>query len=139
MAPVHGAPYIGRRYQSGHGVGAIFKHLVRAAIPAVASVGKSMGKELLRKGAETGVAIATDALAGRDIKTAAKRRVSKAAAQVLQKGMRQLAPAVRRPAVSQPVVSRPSGAKRARRTRRHAPKKKKTSKTSFRNRDIFTS
>ena len=120
------APYRGRRTQRGHGLGAIFKNLIRAAVPTVKTVGKSVGRELLKKGAKAGVAIASDALAGRDVKTAAKRRISKAAVQVLRRGIKRIGPPTE--------VSRRPTVKRARRT--HTKRSRNIKRTG--RSDIFT-
>ena len=104
--------YIGRRRQAGSGLGAaIFKSLFRAAMPVVKSVGKNVGREILKTGAKAGIAIASDALAGRDIKTATKRRASKAALSALEKGIK----AIRGPS----LASHPPATKKARRAQQH--------------------
>ena len=65
-------PYSGGRWQKGYGIGSVFRGLFRLAMPIM----KRVGKKALRTGVKTGVGLATDALAGRDLKSSLKRRVS---------------------------------------------------------------
>ena len=70
-------PYSGARWQKGYGLGSIFRTLLRGISPLIKTISpalKKVGKRALRAGARTGVALATDALAGRDMKQAARQR-----------------------------------------------------------------
>ena len=73
------AVYTGARFQKGHGLGSVFGSVLRAALPTL----KTAGKKVLKTGLETGVGIATDALKGKNIKTAARQRVTQAATKAL--------------------------------------------------------
>jgi len=72
----HGVPY-----QRGGGLGSLFKGLFRVILPLAKTAGKSIGKEVL----STGLNIAGDALGGKNIKMAAKRRVRKGARRLVTK------------------------------------------------------
>jgi len=76
MQMFHGVPY-----QRGSGLGSIFKGLFRAILPMAKSAGKTIGKEAL----SAGLNIAGDALGGKNIKIAAKRRSRKAAQRLVTK------------------------------------------------------
>ena len=64
-------PYSGAAFQKGHGVGGLFRGLFRMAIPLMKSVGASLG----RRAVKAGVALAGDALRGRNMKEAVKTRL----------------------------------------------------------------
>ena len=68
-------PYFaGAQYQRGHGLGSLFGSLLRSAMPLIKRGAVALGRGALK----TGVRIAGDVLAGQNIKTAAKRRVTDA-------------------------------------------------------------
>ena len=76
--------YVGARHQRGFGLGGVFGSLLRAAVPTL----KTVGKKALRSGLEAGVGIASDALQGKNIKAAAKQRVTQAAAKAIARGIK---------------------------------------------------
>lgn len=78
------AVYAGARWQKGYGLGGIFGSLMRSALPVLKTVGKRAAKEVLRTGLEAGVGIASDALQGKNLKAAARARVSRAAANTVE-------------------------------------------------------
>ena len=59
-------------HQRGYGLGNFLSGIFRGAIPIFKRIGKSVGKELLKGGAE----VAGDVLAGENIKSALKKRAS---------------------------------------------------------------
>ena len=63
-----GMPYYsGRQFQRGYGLGGLFSSIGRAVLPMIKSGIKTVGKEVLRSGAE----LASDALQGKNFKKAA--------------------------------------------------------------------
>lgn len=74
--------YSGAQWQRGYGLGSVFGSLLRAAVPVLKSTGKSLAKQALKTGTETGIALAQDALRGRNMKQA-KTRFAQAAADAL--------------------------------------------------------
>ena len=60
--------FVGTQYQRGAGIGSFFRGLFRAVAPVLKSVGKTVGKEALRAGAN----ILADTTEGRDIKDSLK-------------------------------------------------------------------
>ena len=101
-------PYSGARWQRGYGLGSIFRGLFRAAMPAA----KSFGKRALKTGLKHGVGLAQDAMAGKNLKRAAKDRMSSAVREQLG-GARRL----RRPC-KRPIKAGGPRRKRARTSRR---------------------
>lgn len=79
--------YAGRHYQRGYGLGSVFGSLFKAAIPLLKTTGKTLAKHALKTGAETGIALAQDALAGRNMKQAAKARVTDAIMREVSRGL----------------------------------------------------
>ena len=75
-----GGGFVGMPYQRGAGIGSIFRGLFRALLPALTSVGKTVGKQALTTGAQ----IASDIVAGESIKEAAKNRSRQGAAKLFQ-------------------------------------------------------
>ncbi|GFU57489.1 uncharacterized protein F54H12.2 [Trichonephila clavipes] len=55
--------YQGQSFQKGYGIGGWFKRLFRSALPFLSRGAKSVGKEVLRTGAQ----IANDLLEGRNL------------------------------------------------------------------------
>ena len=70
----------GTQIQRGYGLGNILGGLFRTALPILKQGAKGLGKEVLRTGAE----IASDALSGPNVKTAAKTRLKQAGARLLK-------------------------------------------------------
>lgn len=77
------AIYAGIPHQRGYGIGNVFGSLMKVAVPVLQSSVKSLGKRLARQGVKTGVGLATDALRGKNMKQAAKDRMTQAAVDVL--------------------------------------------------------
>ena len=74
-------PYFtGARVQRGHGFGSLFSGLLRSVAPLIRRGALTLGKHAL----STGVQIAGDAVAGKDIKKAAKRRATAAGRYMMQ-------------------------------------------------------
>ncbi len=63
--------YIGTRYQRGHGLGSIFGGLFNAALHLL----KKGAKTLCREALKTGLNIAEDVVAGKNLKQATKSRL----------------------------------------------------------------
>lgn len=103
--------YTGRHWQRGYGLGSVFGSLFKAAIPLLKTTGKTLAKRALKTGAQTGIALAQDALAGRNMKQAAKARVTDALLQEVSRGL----PIKRKR--KQRKASRGRSAKRARRSK----------------------
>ena len=82
----HGAGFIGSPYQRGGGLGSLFRGIFRALLPVAKSAGKAIGKQALSTGAE----IASDIVAGKGIKEAAKRRGKAGTAALLRKAATKL-------------------------------------------------
>ncbi|GFX97562.1 uncharacterized protein F54H12.2 [Trichonephila clavipes] len=62
--------YQSQSFQKGYGIGGWFKRLFRSALPFLSRGAKSVGKEVLRTGAQ----IANDLLEGRNLQESAKER-----------------------------------------------------------------
>ncbi|GFT09160.1 uncharacterized protein F54H12.2 [Trichonephila clavipes] len=62
--------YQGQSFQKGYGIGGWFKRLFRSALPFLSRGAKSVGKEVLRTGAQ----IANDLLEGRNLQEPAEER-----------------------------------------------------------------
>ena len=62
-------------YQCGHGLGSLFKGLLRYVVLIAKSTGKSIGREALK----AGVGVANDMLEGQNTEVAFKKRASTAA------------------------------------------------------------
>ena len=86
QAAQSGAGFQGMRYQRGAGLGSIFRGLFRFLLPVAKSAGKAVGKQALATGAQ----IASDVVAGTDIKTAAKRRARAGAAKLMKRAARKI-------------------------------------------------
>jgi hypothetical protein len=77
----HGLPiFIGGRNQRGHGIGSFFSGLGRMVLPWL----KTGGKALLREGVSTGLHVANDALAGRNVGESFKEHAKEAGHRLLQ-------------------------------------------------------
>ena len=63
-------PYVGTRYQRGGGLGSLLGSLGRVAIPLLKKAGSGVAKQALH----TGVRLAGDILAGKNVKKAVKKR-----------------------------------------------------------------
>ena len=75
--------YSGAQYQRGHGLGSIFASIGRAVLPLVKSGAKAVGRELLKSGSR----IASDVLAGENVKRAAIRRAKQAGSNLLNRAV----------------------------------------------------
>ncbi len=76
----------GGNLQRGYGLGGILGGLLRSAVPLLKQGVKAIGKHALK----TGVNIAQDALAGQNIKTAAKRRLKETGTTLGQQAVRKM-------------------------------------------------
>ena len=76
----------GSAYQRGGGFGSLLGGLFRSFLPVAKSIGKTVGKQALRTGAE----VAADALSGRNIGEAFEERGKAGAAKLVKKGMKNL-------------------------------------------------
>lgn len=75
--------YVGTRYQRGHGLGSIFGSLFKSAVPLLKRGAKTLGREALK----TGLNIAEDVVAGKNLKQAAKSRLKSTGQNLLQKAI----------------------------------------------------
>lgn len=73
----------GASVQRGYGLGSMFRSLFRFAFPLVKSGAKTVGKTALN----TGIEIAKDALAGKNLRTAAVERAREAGGQLKQRAL----------------------------------------------------
>ena len=76
-----GAGFVGIPYQRGSGLGSLFRGIFRTVLPVAKSVGKSVGKAALTTGAQ----IASDVIAGKNVKESAEERGRAAASDLLDK------------------------------------------------------
>ena len=84
----HGLPvFIGGRSQRGHGIGSFFSGLGRMVLPWI----KTGGKALLREGVGTGLQVAQDALAGRNVGESFKEHAKEAGQRLLQGAVQHVA------------------------------------------------
>jgi hypothetical protein len=75
--------YVGTRYQRGHELGIIFGGLFKAAVPLLKKGAKTLGREALK----TGLNIAEDVVAGKNLKQATKSRLKSTGQNLLQKAI----------------------------------------------------
>jgi len=68
-------------HQKGYGLGSIFSSIGRTVLPLLRSTGKTLGKEIIRTGAN----IASDVLQGKNFKQAALRRFKQAGLNLLKR------------------------------------------------------
>lgn len=107
--------FSGPVFQRGNGLGSIFKSLVRFITPVFRPVGKAIGREALR----TGSKIASDLLAGRNLRDTLKSNLREAGSNLLQKA-------------SQHIAEPQSGSGLRRKRKRSKPvKKRKRTKRDF--------
>ena len=89
-----GAPYFrGPAYQRGHGLGGIFRALMRVATPifrSAAPIVKAGAKEVARDAIRAGAEIANDAISGRDIGSSIEQHGNEAAERLIGKGTKKL-------------------------------------------------
>ena len=81
-----GAGFVGIPYQRGSGLGSLFRGIFRTILPIAKSVGKTVGKAALTTGAQ----IASDVVAGKNIKESAEERGREAASHLLDKAVGKL-------------------------------------------------
>ena len=67
--------YSGANWQRGHGLGGIMASVARVAAPIFKQSAKNFVKRLVRKGAETTVGLASDALRGKNMTEAVVHRL----------------------------------------------------------------
>jgi len=75
--------YSGAQYQRGHGLGSIFASIGRAVLPLVKTGAKAVGREVLKSGSR----IASDVLAGENVKRVAIRRAKQAGSNLLNRAL----------------------------------------------------
>ena len=114
MVPI----YQGTKYQKGYGLGSIFSGLFKAAVPMLKKGAAALGKTALR----TGVNIAKDAMAGKDLKAAFTDNAKLAGKDLLNKSINHIGTKLATPTVSankkakrkRPTLSQHKGFKRKR-------------------------
>ena len=74
--------YSGSPYQRGHGLGSILGGLLRGAMPLLSSVGKSIGRQMIRSGLD----VASDVVSGGNVRDSLKRRAKEGALSLLEGG-----------------------------------------------------
>lgn len=78
----NGMPYYtGVQYQRGNGIGSIFASIGRAVLPLLKSGAKTVGKEVLKSGAQ----FASDVASGKNVKQAALRRAKETGSNLFQR------------------------------------------------------
>ena len=68
--------YSGATWQRGYGIGGVMSSLMRAAVPIFKEHGINMLKNIAKKGAQTTLGLASDALRGRNMEEAIRNRLS---------------------------------------------------------------
>lgn len=112
----------------GNGLSSVLGGLFRSAVPLL----KQGGKALLREGGRTGLGLAQDFLAGKDLKTAAQTRAKQAGKRLFQQAVSQVT-GVRQP---QKRIKRTGKAKPSQKTRKRRKGKNKRG-SGGRGKDIF--
>lgn len=88
-----GNGFVGDPFQrGGFALGGLFKGLARMVLPVIKKAGKAVGKQALK----TGVAVAQDALAGRNVGEAFEEHGRTAAAKLLNKAVSRKQPRKKR-------------------------------------------
>lgn len=108
--------YQGTKYQKGYGLGSIFSGLLKSAVPLLKKGAMALGKTAVK----TGVNIAKDSLAGKNLKSAFKDNVKSAGKDLLHKSLTTIGNNVSRSS------SRPRSNKRTKRKRPTLTSKQKT-------------
>lgn len=78
--------YRGAPFQSGYGLGGLFRSFFRSAVPLLKSGAKAVGKQLFH----SGVGVFNDVSRGEDVNTAVKRRAKEAGRQLTDKAATRL-------------------------------------------------
>ena len=125
----------GRLWQAGHGqhgyrLGGLCRSIARAAMPAVKSGAKALGKIALKSGTN----LLGDVLAGKDLKTAAKARAREGVAVAKDKAIRRVQTFAQTGQGSRKRRRRQSKTPTRRQPRRQAAKKRKASTSRVRSR-----
>lgn len=81
-----GAGFSGTPYQRGAGLGSLFRSLFRAILPLAKTAGRAIGKQALKAGAE----VATDLVAGKNLKQSLEQHGKEATADLLAKASKKL-------------------------------------------------
>jgi hypothetical protein len=81
-----GKGFDGLPYQRGGGLGNIFRGIFRFLLPIAKKAGKAVGKQALRTGSQ----IASDVVAGEDLKKAVNRRSKTGASALLKKAAKKV-------------------------------------------------
>ena len=112
-------PYFtGARVQRGHGFGSLFSGLLRSVAPLIRRGAVALGKRALT----TGVQIASDVVAGQNVKKAAKRRATTAGRDLMESLLN----------------TPPPPGKRVKRIKRAAPRRRVISNKRRQRSDVFS-
>ena len=130
MAVFRGSPWQAGHGQHGYGLGGLFRSIARAAMPAVKSGAKALGKIALKSGTN----LLGDVLAGKDLKTAAKARAREGVAVAKDKAIRRVQTFAQTGQGSRKRRRRQSKTPTRRQPRRQAAKKRKASTSRVRSR-----
>ena len=114
-----GGGFVGLPHQRGGGLGSFFRGIFRALLPLAKSAGKAVGKQALATGAQ----IASDVVAGKNIKAAAKLRTRKGASKLLRSAASKLGRGLGRKPIKR-RRKRPIKRKAATKRRRTAKKRR---------------
>ena len=87
-----GNGFYGTPYQRGAGLGNIFRSIFRFILPVAKKAGKSVGKQLLKAGAD----VATDVIDGRSFKDSMKLRGAEAVKNLSDEGLASMSGAGRK-------------------------------------------
>ena len=104
--------FTGARVQRGHGFGSLFSWLLRSVAPVI----KRRAVALWKRALTTGAQIASDVVAGKSVKKAAKRRATAATRDLMQSLLN----------------TPPLSGKRMKRIKRTAPRRRRTTSTKQR-------
>ena len=88
------------------GTGGLFRSLFRFAMPLVKTVGQKLARSVGQKALEHGVGLASDALKGKNMKQAIKRRLAQTVGEI-KKSKPTPVPVIRRKNIKQNRRSRP--------------------------------
>lgn len=110
--------YVGSRFQRGHGLGSVFGGLFKAAMPLLKKGAKTLGQQALK----TGLEMVGDVVEGKNLKQAAKSRLTTAGRNIVNRAIGYAGPPGER-AIKTPV-------KRKRGSRRQT-RQQNTSKDIF--------
>jgi hypothetical protein len=131
-----GRGFDGDPFQRGGGLGNVFRGLFRFLLPVVKSAGKAIGKQALRSGAQ----IASDLVAGGDLKKILKKRGKRGASALLRTAAAKLDQTGAGTIKGRPKKRKITPAKntvKSKKTSSRKPVKKKTSRKPVKKQDQF--